>query len=69
MFEAGTRVKLLTANGVHPAGTEAVVVFDLGDDVCQVALTSGEDLEIACSDLAPVEEDAGRTAGSYPPNN
>lgn len=64
MFAPGTRVRLLTAVGGHPTGTEAVVVFDLGDDVCQVALMNGDDLEIACSALALADdEELSQAAG------
>jgi hypothetical protein len=53
MFAAGTRVRLKAASGGYPVGTEGVVVYDLGDDVCQIALDSGEPLLVACSDLEP----------------
>jgi hypothetical protein len=55
MYAAGTRVKLLTAVGEHPAGTTGVVVYDLGGDECQIALDSGEPLVVKCAVLAIVE--------------
>ena len=62
MYAPGTRVKLLSAVDGYGAGTEAVIVFDLGDDVCQIALLQGGTLEVACSVLALVVEGAGRLA-------
>ena len=39
----------------HPAGTEAVVVFDLGNDECQIALDTGAQVVVNCSALEPVD--------------
>jgi hypothetical protein len=56
MYVAGTRVKLLTELGGHPAGTLALVVYDLGANLCEVILETGEHLTVDCSALQRLEE-------------
>jgi hypothetical protein len=55
MYAAGTRVKLLIPIDGHPAGSEAVVVYDLGDDICQISLDTGAQVTVVCSALEPVD--------------
>jgi hypothetical protein len=56
MFEAGTRVQLRAAFAGHEAGSRGVVVYDLGNDVCQIVLDTGEQLILDCRVLAPLDE-------------
>jgi hypothetical protein len=56
VFAAGTTVRLLTRIGEHPAGTPAVVVYDLGEDQCEIVLETGEHLTMDCAALAAVDE-------------
>jgi hypothetical protein len=57
MFAPGTRVKLLTAIGTHPAGSAAIVVYDLGMNVCQIMLDTGEQLTLDCDSLVAEDEE------------
>jgi hypothetical protein len=56
MFVAGSKVKLLTAIGDHPPGSIGYVVYDLGHEVCEVVLETGEHLTLGCEALCLDEE-------------
>jgi hypothetical protein len=58
VLAVGTRVKIVTAIGDHPAGAEAVVVSSLGGDVCEI-MVAGERLTISCSALVLVDAPGG----------